>query len=423
MRNSRIKRNIKLGLKDILLHKGRSVLTSLGVVFGVGSVIAMLSVGEGASEQAMAQIRKLGSNNILLSSAKPTEDVNSGSTKKRAGINIYGLQYDDELRIRESFPHVKRTAPARILRKPARLGKKNTELRVVGTTQEWFRLVKRPLLAGRFFNRQDVLNVDAVCVLTEHGARKLLANDSTIGRSVILGGDYFKVVGIIEGDEAAEGIQTPDLKTDAYIPITTYTGAYGESSYTRRAGSHTLERVELHNIIIEVDDMEHVPSTAIAVEAMLKRFHKKVDYEMNVPLALLRQAEESKRMFNIVLGSIAGISLLVGGIGIMNIMLASVTERTREIGIRRAIGAKRSQIVIQFLIETVVLSGLGGMIGILVGVFIPWAITKLTEMPTVVPLYSVVLSLGVSMTIGVVFGLYPAIRAAQLDPIEALRHE
>ena len=423
MKHSRLTHNIMFGLKDLVHHKGRSILTSLGVVFGVGSVIAMLSVGEGASEQAMSQIRKLGSKNILISSIEPVESEDSGISEKAGSMNIYGLLYDDELRISTSLPHVKSTAPARCVRKQARLGDKRMELRIVGTTEEWFNLVRRPLLAGRSFNAQDCEKHASVCVLTEHGARKLLANESVIGQGVVLGGDYFRVVGIISGDEATEGIQTPDLKTDAYIPMTTYTGTFGESSSIRRSGTEIRERVELHNIIVEVDLMENVQKTATAIQAMLKRFHEKEDYEMSVPLALLRQAEASKKTFNIVLGSIAGISLLVGGIGIMNIMLASVTERTREIGTRRAIGAQRSQIIMQFLIEAVVLSGLGGIIGMLVGILIPWAITELTGMPTVVPLYSIVLSLGISMATGIAFGIYPAMRAANLDPIEALRHE
>ena len=418
MKQTRFIRNIKLGLKDILLHKGRSILTSLGVVFGVGSVIAMLSVGEGASEQAMEQIRKLGSNNILLSSIDE-----AGATSKQARINIYGLLYDDEVRIQESFEHVVRTAPARMIRRGARLGTKTTEVRIIGTTEDWFRLVRRPLLAGRYFTARDIDNHAAVCVLTEHGARRLLANESTIGENVILNTKAFRVIGITSSDDSTEGIQTPDLKTDVYVPIKVYTGVFGEATYIRKTGSRTLERVELHKILVEVDDMQNVEATAEGITAMLKRFHKKTDYDMKIPLALLRQAEASKKMFSIVLGSIAGISLLVGGIGIMNIMLASVTERTREIGIRRAIGAKRRQIVMQFLVETVVLSGLGGLIGIVVGITIPWAITELTDMPTIVPLYSIVLSLIISMTIGIVFGLYPAIRAANLDPIEALRHE
>ena len=164
-------------------------------------------------------------------------------------------------------------------------------------------------------------------------------------------------------------------------------------------------------------------TTAAGIETLLKRFHRKEDYRVSVPLALLRQAEATKRTFNIVLGSIAAISLLVGGIGIMNIMLASVTERTREIGIRRAIGAKRRQIVGQFLIETVVLSTTGGLIGIGIGLLVPWLITHFADMPTVVRPGSLFLSLGISMTVGILFGIYPAFRAAELDPIEALRHE
>ncbi len=422
MLHSRVIRNIKLGLKDIMLHKGRAILTSLGVVFGVGSVIAMLSVGEGASEEAMSQIRKLGSNNILISSQKPADDAGSKRVSRHT-MSIYGLLYDDELRIRESYEHVTRTAPAKIFRKPARLGEKTLPLRIVGTTPDWFELVRRPLLAGRYFTWEDVDHHSAVCVLTEHGARKLLANENTLGQGVIVGGDYFRVVGIISSDDSDGAVQTPDLKTDVYMPLTVCRGVFGEALYIRTPGSHLLEKVELHKIIVEVDAMRHVEETAAAITAMLQRFHAKDDYHVSIPVALLRQAEASKRTFNVVLGSIAGISLLVGGIGIMNIMLASVTERTREIGIRRAIGAKRRQIVAQFLVETVVLSGLGGFIGILVGVSIPWVITKLTGMPTIVPLYSIALSLGISMTIGIVFGLYPAIRAAQLDPIEALRHE
>ena len=189
------------------------------------------------------------------------------------------------------------------------------------------------------------------------------------------------------------------------------------------AGSRSREMVELHQIIVKVGNREDVEATAKGVESMLERFHKKKDYKLSIPLQLLRQAEATSRTFNIVLGSIAGISLLVGGIGIMNIMLASVTERTREIGIRRAIGAKRRQIVTQFLIETVVLSTTGGIIGIGIGMLIPWLITYFAGMPTFVTPWSLFLSLGISMGVGIIFGLYPAVRASSLDPIVALRHE
>ncbi|HQH72716.1 MAG TPA: FtsX-like permease family protein, partial [bacterium] len=211
--------------------------------------------------------------------------------------------------------------------------------------------------------------------------------------------------------------------TDAYIPLNVALARYGDVTIRITAGSQERELVELHMILVETHTTEEVEKTAAAIEAMLRTFHRQEDYKISVPLALLRQAENTKRTFNIVLGSIAGISLLVGGIGIMNIMLASVTERTREIGIRRAIGAKKKQIIVQFLIETIVLSTTGGLIGMGLGLLIPFLITLFAGMPTVVNAFSLILSLGISMAVGIVFGIYPAVRASNLDPIEALRHE
>jgi putative ABC transport system permease protein len=270
----------------------------------------------------------------------------------------------------------------------------------------------------------DMEDKSAVCVLTETGARRLLATEHTIGQSIKIDKGYYEVIGIVQS-ETGEGlsIQTPDQDVDAYVPITVATERYGEIITQRQTGSFLRELVELHQILVEITSIDEVEAASTAIGAMLKHFHPKEDYKISVPLALLRQAESTKRTFNIVLGSIAGISLLVGGIGIMNIMLASVTERTREIGIRRAIGAKRRQIVVQFLVETVVLSLTGGITGIGLGFAIPWIIENFADMPTVVTPWSVVLSLGISGAVGIVFGLYPAVRAANLDPIVALRHE
>jgi putative ABC transport system permease protein len=422
MKHMRLARDVLLGIENLLLHKLRSFLTMLGVVFGVGSVVAMLAVGEGASKEALEQIRKLGSNNIIITAIKPAEDEAAGTV--RSFMSIYGLTYEDYQRLAETINTVKKTVPVKIIRKEGHLRERGLELRVVGTTPAWFDLVQRSIVAGRTLFPYDEEGKAPVTVLTEYGARRLLATENTIGQTLRIGSDTFKIVGIVksEGGEAGN-IQIPDQQVDAYIPIDVARVYYGDISFRRTAGSYEREMVELHQVIVQVDHTEHVEGTAKAIEEMLKRFHKKTDYIISVPLALLKQAEATKRTFNIVLGSIACISLLVGGIGIMNIMLASVTERTREIGIRRAIGAKRKQIITQFLIETVVLSTIGGIVGIGLGILIPIMITYFAGMPTVITPWSIVLPLFISASIGIVFGLYPAARAAEVDPIVALRHE
>ena len=423
MRQFRFMRNVQSGVKNLLLHKLRSLLTMLGVVFGVGSVVAMLSVGEGASKEALEQIRKLGSNNIIINSVKPVEEEGSTASRQMR-MSVYGLLYEDEHRITAAFPEVSRTVPVKIVRKEGRLRDRTLELRVVATTPPWFELVQRPMLAGRTMVQRDLEDRADVVVLTEHGARRLLATQGTIGQTLRIGSEYYEVIGIIRNETATGGsLQTPDQEVDAYIPLTLARERFSDINTKRSSGAFERERVELHQMIVQVESADQVEKVGAGIEAMLGRFHKKVDYKLILPLALLREAEATKRRFNVVLGSIAGISLLVGGIGIMNIMLASVTERTREIGIRRAIGAKRKQIVGQFLIETVVLSMVGGLVGIGIGVSIPWLIERFANMPTVVTAYSILLSVGISMLVGIVFGLYPAVRAANLDPIAALRHE
>jgi putative ABC transport system permease protein len=311
-----------------------------------------------------------------------------------------------------------------LIRKDSHVGSNTLELRIVGTTEQWFELVPRQILVGRVFEKKDVDEFTAVAVLTEFGARRLLATKNTIGQTIRIGSDAFEVIGIIKSEEGQAGnLQIPDQQVDAYIPLSTIRKYSGDIFVKLTSGNFIIESVELHQIIAQVNSTDNVESTAAGIERMLQSFHKKKDYEVSVPLALLKEAEATKRRFNIVLGSIASISLLVGGIGIMNIMLASVTERTREIGIRRAIGAKRRQIIIQFLIETVVLSTLGGIVGLIMGITIPMIITYFAKMPTVITVQSIVLPLFISIGVGIVFGLYPAINAAKVDPIIALRHE
>ncbi len=415
-------RNVHTGVKSLMLHKLRSLLTILGVVFGVGSVVAMLSVGEGASAEAMHQINKLGPLNIIVRSVKPKEDRQENSAARQSRTSVYGLLYEDETRVGH-LPSVVRTVGAKTIRKEMRLGSRSADVRLVGTTPDWFALVDRPLIAGRALSWRDLEQNAAVCVVSEQPARKVLAAHHVVGQRVRVGNDTYRVVGIVRSESGGGDVPIPDQHDDVYVPINVARQRIGDVVTQRTSGSFIRERVELHELIVRVNSIDEVESTAVAVAAALDRFHKKSDTAITVPLALLNQARETQRIFNIVLGSIASISLLVGGIGIMNIMLASVTERTREIGVRRAIGAKRRQIIGQFLTEAVVLSTVGGIIGIGVGLLIPRVITHYADLPTIVKAWSIALSLSISTAIGIVFGVYPACRAAMLDPIVALRHE
>jgi len=420
---STLQRTVRLGVRSLLLHKLRSALTTLGVLFGVSSVIAMLAIGEGASLEAQEQIRQLGSQNVILRSVKPAEEQVSN---QRQRVISYGLTHEDLARIQDSFPAVRRAVPLRQLPEEVRFGGSAIRPDVISTLPAFRDATGRVVSLGRFLDEVDERTVANVCVLGYEVARALFPFQDPLGERVKVGADYFTVVGTLlprvrlgsDRPEAGE-----DNAGELFIPLSTGTKWFGETLVKMRSGSMDMEQVELHEIIVEVDHAENVPMVADAAREMLEREHAQRDYKVVVPLELLLRAEETKRIFNIVLGSIAGISLLVGGIGIMNVMLATVTERTREIGIRRALGAKRRHIVTQFLVETVVLSVGGGVLGILLGVLIPVAVEEFADMRTVVTPSGPLLAFGISAGIGVVFGLYPAWRAATMDPVEALRHE
>lgn len=415
-------RDVRLGVNNLRLHGIRSILTMLGMVFGVASVIAMLAVGNGASQEALRQIRQLGSDVIIMESTKTVAE-----DKQRQGQNflsIYGITYLDVVRLRDTIPDVELLVPVKIRREQVFNQAQAVAVRLVGTTSYWFELVQRPLLVGRLLTALDVQHKQAVAVITEQLAHKLFPLQPVVGNFMRVAGSYYRVVGVVRSAELTGGkVESPDRDHDVYIPLSTMRERQGDMLVKHRAGASVRERVELHRLLVKMDSESVVEQTASALHTMFTRFHKRSDVTIRVPLALLRQAEQTQRRFNIVLGAIAAISLLVGGIGIMNIMLASVTERTREIGIRRAVGAQRRQIVVQFLIETVVLSSSGGFLGIGLGLLLPWVITQITGLSTVVTPASLVLSLLISSAVGIVFGLYPAIRASSLDPITALRHE
>ncbi len=416
-------RTVRLGIRSLLLHKLRSALTTLGVLFGVSSVVAMLAIGEGASAEAQEQIRRLGSQNVILRSVKPPEDAVSNQDTR---VISYGLTRDDLRRVRESVPGVRRVVPLRELPEEVRNGDRAVRPRVLATTPDYLDSTGRVMDEGRWISEVDEQRTTNVCVLGYEVARRLFPFSSPLGERVKIGADYFNVVGTLLprvrlGDDPADaGV---DSTGEVFISLTTGQKWFGEMLVKQRAGSREMEEVQLHEMIVEVERDVDVPFVAAACRTMLAREHDELDYEVVVPLELLMRAEETKRIFNIVLGSIAGISLLVGGIGIMNVMLATVTERTREIGIRRALGAKRRHIVIQFLVECVVLSVGGGLLGIALGIAIPLGVERWADMRTVVTPEAPLLAFAISAGIGVIFGLYPAWRAAHMDPVEALRHE
>ena len=274
MKQTKIARNIWLGIENL--------------------------VGEGASEEAMARIRKLGSDNIILTSVKSAQE--EARSTQRSNMSIYGLTYADYRRISESFPNVLRVAPAKLLRKESRLRERSMELRVVGATPDWFQLVPRTLVAGRVIRQEDQDKRAPVAILTEYGARKLLATQGSVGQTLRIGGKEFEVVGIIQSEGGQSGsVQVPDQEIDVYIPLEVAQRYYGDIFTKRTSGSQEREKVELHQVIVQVDDPKNAESVAAAIERMLERFHKKKDYAVSVPLALLKQAEATKRTFNIVL--------------------------------------------------------------------------------------------------------------------------
>ena len=395
----------------------------LGIVFGVSSVIAMLAVGEGASFEAQEQIRRQGSQNIILHSVKPPED--DMSSQGRSYMVEYGITAEDLQRIRETIPTIGIIVPGRIIRKKIWNGGNRLDCDLVGTVPWYPEMRNHPVASGRFFTENDMEARAHVCVLGADVVGAVFPLSAAIGKKVRIEGDYYVVIGIMEalaeggaaGEGSAAGVAASARRV--YIPLTAAADQFGEILVKRSSGSTEVERVEFHEVIIKVDRIEKVEDTALVIEDLLKRFHKKDDFAIVVPLELLRAAEETTRIFNVVLGAIAAISLIV----VMNIMLASVTERTREIGIRRALGAKRKDIVTQFLVETVILSGSGGMIGVAAGMAVPRLITYFSDMVTIVTPWSPVIAFGISALVGVVFGLYPALRAADMDPVEALRHE
>jgi putative ABC transport system permease protein len=414
---------IYLGARDLGRYKLRSGLTMLGMVFGVAAVISMLAIGEGSRRQALAQIEKLGIRNIALSSRKPPEDTKA-SADQTSFVSEYGLKFADAKLIKEVVPNISSVVCARDVRQDVAYGRRVMTTRVLGVEAGQAEVMNFFPMQGRFIMPLDIKFATSVAVITQGVRRELFPLEDPMGKWIKIGTEIFQIVGIMEPRGGGATLSAADLDRDVYIPLTTALNCFGTLSMRRSQGSMEANRLQLDEIVVKAKDSKYVPEMAKVIHSILLKNHEKQDYVENVPLDLLLQRERQERIWNVVMGSIAGVSLLVGGIGIMNIMLASVTERTREIGIRRALGATRRDIVQHFLVETVVLSAVGGISGIIFGTLGAKMVSIFAaDYPTVVTLFSVVLSFGISAAVGIIFGIYPAWQAAYMDPIEALRHE
>jgi putative ABC transport system permease protein len=437
--NSPFFQTVQLGLKSLMMQKLRAGLAALGIFIGSSTVIWLVAMGEGVSYRAQEQIKELGATNIIIRTKLPntSSDGNDANSK----VKIYGLLRSDFRRVTENIPSIERVVPMREVRFELRYRNNTADSILVGCVEDYLELNRLEVLRGRWLTPRD--DGKKVVVLADDTAKRLFPFENPVGKTIWVGSEFYVVIGQTKPKMASAAIggslDARDYNLDAYIPLDTMRQRVGDLVMKRVGGDFQGEQVELSQITVGVKRVEDVDETAAIIEMLLKKYHDKEDYAVVVPKELLRQAARTKAMFNVLLVIIAGISLFVGGIGIMNIMLATVTERTREIGIRRALGATRSHIINQFMIETVVLTGTGGLLGVLFGLMcgplfrgLRTAVTMIapdalppiiyTLEPRIAP-WSVVLSLFISLGVGLIFGVYPARQAAYMDPIEALRHE
>ena len=399
---------------NLAAHKLRSALSMLGMLFGVGAVIAMLAIGAGAERQALAMIEKLGLRNVLVRAKEVQKERLQEVRKKSPGVSSR-----DASAIQEAVTGVETVVqtvyvePYKIIASGAK-----TEAKVLGVSHLHPALFRLRLQEGRFFDARDEREHAQVCVIGQGVRRDLFGFSPAVGQDLKVNDVWLEVVGVLAAEEAGstslQGVQVGSSAKEIYVPVTT-----AERKFDRDTSKSPLDEV-----VVRLKTDSDPQATAAVVRTLVDRLHAGADdFEVVVPEALLEQSRKTQRLFSIVMGCIAGISLLVGGIGIMNIMLASVLERTREIGIRLSVGAKKKDIRLQFLSESAAISLMGGVAGVAMGIFIAKVVAVSAGWPTVVTVLSVALSFGVSLAVGLVSGLYPAMRAADLDPIEALRYE
>ena len=410
-----------IALRDLSLHKFRSALASLGIIFGVASVESMVSISEGARDEALGRITALGVDNIMIRSVKPTTTGQQSTGNAARSILQFGL-------LRRDLEHIRLTCSPRYAVGSRNMrtniytaGGAQLDVTVIATEPEYLALTRSQMLRGRFLSVTDQEQYGQVAVLGMQAARKIFGFDDPMGQLLRVAQDHFRIVGILDNAAAVKDAGGDDINNQVFIPLATARALNGDISRLASSGQSEVTNIQLDTIAIQLQDSDQVLSVAARLENYFDLTHKQKDYDFQIPLAQLRQKAATQRIFTVVMASIAGLSLLIGGIGIMNIMLANVYDRRKEIGTRRALGARRADILNQFVLEAATLTTLGGMIGVAVGYGLARAVSLYSEWPTIISPVAIALGMAISSLVGILFGYWPARQAARTNPIEALR--
>lgn len=442
---SRIGPNFLIAVEAVMANRMRSILTALGIIFGVAAVISMLAIGNGAQQEILEQIKLVGVNNIVITPVvkqveeeiSPDEGLEKTAEKKNFSL---GLNLHDVRSIKEVVPAIDFVSPEVVMDTYVIKDGRRRSAKLVGVQNNYFHVANFELDEGKLFNEQQLTRGESVCIIGYSIKSRFFSQEDPVGKYIKVGSHWLLVQGVLKeryiSKESIDNLGIRDYNMDVYTPLNTALLRYKNRALVNetlinRASSDDDENSQkdpnyhqLDRITVQVDETTNLNKVADVIARLLERKHyKTIDFQITIPELLLKQQQRTKDIFNLVLGAIAGISLLVGGIGIMNIMLASVLERIKEIGLRLAIGAKKEDVILQFLFEAVLISITGGLIGVVLGILLAYIISNFADIPTIVSVPSIMLSFGVAAAVGLIFGIAPARKAAIQDPISSLRYE